>query len=244
MQTSTIKNYLSPAMALLLIGLNACGGGSNNSNSSAFLVRISIPEAASIQTSIGTNVPVVLAPGAATVNSSSTSAMFMAGQVASPGLEIMAEDGGGLLLAAEASAVSGVKDAFAFGVPDGSTEPGPLTPGNSYSFEIRGEEGDYLNFATMFVQSNDLFLAPAQEGLDLFDESGLPRSGDITSEVLVWDAGTEVNQEPGLSIDQAPRQSGPNVGEVENGVVRLTNENDFPLPPVSSMVTITLTPMP
>ncbi len=243
MKICTLKNYLPPALAFLVLGISACGGGSSN-NSSRFLVRITNIGAESISTSNGINVPAVFAPGAATVNVPSTFALFTPGQASSPGLEIMAEDGGGVLLASEASAVSGVKESIAFGIPDGQSEPGPLTPGNSYSFEVEAEEGDYLNFATMFVQSNDLFIAPVAEGLPLFDESGLPRSGDITSEVLLWDAGTEVNEEPGLGMNQAPRQSGPNVGEVENGVVRLLNENDFPLPPLENTVVITLTPLP
>jgi hypothetical protein len=99
-----------------------------------------------------------------------------------------------------------------------------------------------MNLATMFVQSNDLFIAPVAAGIPMFNDDGTPRSGDVTAEILFWDAGTEVNQEPGLGADQAPRQAGPNTGEVENGTVRLLNDGDFPLPTLDSVVRITITP--
>jgi hypothetical protein len=154
----------------------------------------------------------------------------------------MAEDGGGTMLAEEASAVAGVSSTVTFGVPDGAADPGPLTPGNSYSFQVEGRPGDRLSLATMFVQSNDLFVAPAPDGIPLF-EGEAPRAGDVTAEMPLWDAGTEVNEEPGTGPNQAPRQAGPDTGVDENGVVRLLNENDFPLPPLSDVVTITIEPV-
>jgi len=38
---------------------------------------------------------------------------------------------------------------------------------------------------------------------------GNPRTGDVTADVQLWDAGTEVNMEPGVGADQPPRQSAP-----------------------------------
>ena len=40
-------------------------------------------------------------------------------------------------------------------------------------------DGDYLSFATMFVQSNDLFYAPEPSGIPLFDGE-TPVDGDMT----------------------------------------------------------------
>ena len=71
----------------------------------------------------------------------------------------------------------------------------------------------------MMGQSNDWFYAPAESGIDLF-ENGRGISGDITSQMVLWDAGTEVDQEPGIGSDQGPRQKAPNTGVAENGVVR------------------------
>ena len=60
----------------------------------------------------------------------------------------------------------------------------------------------------MYVQSNDLFLSPGDTGIALFADDGLPISGDITNQIDLWDAGTEVNEEPGVGANQAPRQAG------------------------------------
>jgi hypothetical protein len=108
----------------------------------------------------------------------------------------------------------------AFNTPEGATEPGVLTPGSSYKFNINAAPGSKLSIATMYVQSNDLFYAPDEMGIPLFDENGMPMSGDVTSYIMLWDAGTEVNQEPGVGMDQAPRQAGPDTGADENGVVQ------------------------
>lgn len=101
---------------------------------------------------------------------------------------------------------------------------GFLAPGEQETVEFHAGDGDYLSFATMFVQSNDLFYGFEDRGLRLHDENGNPITGDVTSFVDLWDAGTEVNQEPGVGVDQAPRQAGPNTGTTENGVVRLVSE--------------------
>lgn len=77
-----------------------------------------------------------------------------------------------------------------------------------------------FNLITMYGQSNDLFYAPKQ-ALELFDSTGDPLTGDITAELLLWDAGTEKNQAPGAGDEQAPRQKMANTGAAEKGVVGL-----------------------
>jgi hypothetical protein len=76
----------------------------------------------------------------------------------------------------------------------------------------------------MFVQSNDLFYSPSSRGIALFDEKGEAIKGDITSLIALWDAGSEVNQEPGIGLDQAPRQVSPDTGADEGGVVQLVDD--------------------
>lgn len=71
----------------------------------------------------------------------------------------------------------------------------------------------------MMGQSNDWFYGPNESGIELFKD-GKPISGDITSQIILWDVGTEVDQEPGIGPDQGPRQKGPNTGKAENGVIR------------------------
>ena len=47
----------------------------------------------------------------------------------------------------------------------------------------------------------------------------MPLTGDITAKMILWDAGTEVNEELGIGPNQGPRQKGPNTGPDEHGVV-------------------------
>ena len=96
-----------------------------------------------------------------------------------------------------------------------------------------------LNLSTMYGQSNDLFYAP-ERAIDLFDAKGNPVSGDVTDKFLLWDAGTEVNQAPGLGADQGPRQKAPNTGADENGVVRLVNDG-FTYPNTKDVLKVTIT---
>ncbi|MDH5761300.1 MAG: spondin domain-containing protein, partial [Gemmatimonadota bacterium] len=111
--------------------------------------------------------------------------------------------------------VSAVYDFTASGVfhtPLGDTQAGPLFPGGIYETVFSAPVGAKLSLATMFGQSNDLFLAPTGDGIPLYDMAGSQLTGDVTGQVLLWDAGTEANQEPGLGADQAPRQASPNTG--------------------------------
>ena len=114
-------------------------------------------------------------------------------------------------LAESLSVKPGVASSGVFNTPDGAIGSDPLRTMGTYSFEFSAEEGDNLSFTTMFVQSNDWFIGPVDEGLPLF-RNGVPISGEITDEMYLWDAGTEADQLPGLGADQPVRQSGPNIG--------------------------------
>ena len=152
------------------------------------------------------------------------------------GLEALAEDGDPALLAAALGDMNhGVQ-----AVPDGADGPGPAFPGDSYSFTITANPGEYLTFATMFVQSNDLFYGPDENGVALFDDMGDPIEGRVTRHIDLWDAGTEVNQEPGIGADQAPRQAGPDTGADESGVVQLIADSGdgYTYPPVAAVVRV------
>src|SRR5690606_25000670 len=45
--------------------------------------------------------------------------------------------------------------------------------------------------------SNDLFFAPENPGIMLYDEAGMPVQGDVSDQVKLWDNGTRINQKPG-----------------------------------------------
>ena len=117
--------------------------------------------------------------------------------------------------------IENVMEAKAF-MATGTT--GLLMPGDSESFTFNAGKGSFLSLATMFVQSNDLFYGFGEAGVALYDGDGNAVTGDVTSMIELWDAGTEVNEEPGVGPNQAPRQSGPNTGADENGTVELIQD--------------------
>ncbi|MCX6645571.1 MAG: spondin domain-containing protein [bacterium] len=158
------------------------------------------------------------------------------------GLEALAEDGDPTSLSTAVTTMEGVMGRGIFNLPEGASAPGVAGPGSSYKFTFEAEPGYKLTFATMFVQSNDLFYAPATDlGIDLFP-GGSAFTGDITSLIDLWDCGTEVNEEPGVGLNQAPRQSAPNTGIAENGVVRpVSLPNDgFTYPQLSKSIRVTI----
>ena len=89
-------------------------------------------------------------------------------------------------------------------------------------------------------QSNDWFYAPDESGIELFKD-GKAINGDITSQIILWNAGTEVDQEPGIGSDQGPRQKAPNTGKAENGVVQKVQDRKS-YSQASSVMRITVKP--
>lgn len=156
------------------------------------------------------------------------------------GLEAASEDGDPSGLATSLAGMSNVSSAGSIAIPVGETAAGPSTPGHSYQFTITAEPGDFLSFASMLGQSNDLFFSFGDAGLPLFDGSDMPITGDMTAMVSLWDAGTEANQWPGAGSDQAPRQSAPNTGAADpNSAVRMVGDG-FTYPDVSDLVMVTV----
>ena len=190
---------------------------------------------------------VVLAPGIWLLHTTDAP-LFADGGAGVLGLEGLAEDGNpnplkgdnpsGLAIHLDSD--PGILYGGVFEVPEGADSAGPLHAGESYVFKFRAVYGSKLTFASMFVQSNDLFYAPSEKGIELFDEQyAVPLKGDVTDMVMLWDAGTEVNEEPGVGANQAPRQAGPNTGEDENGVVHLVNDG-YDYPSVESAIRVTI----
>lgn len=101
---------------------------------------------------------------------------------------------------------------------------GLITPGNSESFSFNAGIGHALSFATMLVESNDLFYSPDEDGIPLYDEDGNPVIGDVSTMISLWDAGTEINEAPGVGPNQPLRQSEANTGPSENNPVNLVND--------------------
>ena len=179
-----------------------------------------------------TDLPGPFAPGVWAVNDASVHPFF---DLDTPdrgdGLAGLAEDGAAGGLAAAVAGQTGIHSSGVFNTPAGASDPGPLFPGNAYEFEVTANPGDYLSFASMLVQTNDIFVGPDANGIALFERNGRPRSGDITDENPFWDAGSEMNEAPFLGPNQAPRQRAADTGPTEGGVSAFGNTTrSLPLP--------------
>jgi hypothetical protein len=157
------------------------------------------------------------------------------------GLEQQAEDGNPTMLANYLENDRHVKSTGVFNTPVGDDSPGPATPGKAYEFTVMASPGDRLYLSSMFGQSNDLFYSTGKFGIPMF-WGYRPRSGDVTGYFSLWDAGTEVNQEPGLGPDQAPRQSGPNTGESEHQRIHRVHDQ-YTYPRTNEVIKVTITPV-
>jgi hypothetical protein len=235
------------AVLLLIAGVREVSAqdiASAQSRPATFTLRVeNISSADGQLASDGSRWPFAVSPGLWVVHTEK-SPLFRADVVdAGKGLEAQAEDGNPTMLAASVENMKGVKSHGIFNMPEGASEPGPVGPGHAFAFEFRASAGDRLSFAFMFGQSNDLFYSPDGNGIALFDANGQPVQGDLTAQVILWDAGTEVNQEPGIGNTQAPRQSGPNTGTAENGKVRRVNDG-FTYPATANVLRIRLMAQP
>jgi hypothetical protein len=167
-----------------------------------------------------------ISPGTAVVHSGANP-LFTVGEPASPGLQRQAEAGQPDDLLAAMKGAEGVSAVVMFDRTD--------------TFTITAQPGEMLSFATMFGQSNDCFYAPKGDGIRLFDRDGRPIMGERSVEVVLYDAGTEVNQAPGVGPDQGPRQD-PNKwrqGELEHATVQPVRDT-FAYPPVGEVIRVTV----
>jgi hypothetical protein len=208
-------------------------------NQKTFKVRIeNISGAEGLTTEGGAKYPFALSPGLFVVNHRKKY-FFSEGRKADAALEAQAEDGNPELLAKEyLTKVGGVFQGV-FNTPVGADKASPILPGGAYEFSFTASEGMRLSLIAMFGQSNDLFYSPTR-AIELFDDKGNPLTGDITDSLVLWDAGTEVNQAPGLGDEQGPRQKAPNTGKVENGKVSLVKDG-FTYPETKSVLRVTIT---
>lgn len=130
------------------------------------------------------------------------------------GLEHLAEDGNNAILAqAMAGALSqGLTATGTFDIPLNAAAKSAATPGNAFAIDLQGMPGDRVSFATMFGMSDDWFFATEPSGIALFDDEGNPVNGEVTEQVGIYDAGTEVDEELAIGPDTGPQQPAPNTG--------------------------------
>lgn len=236
------KFILGVAMIATLVSVTAGSAFAidrKNKKQATFKVRVeNIAEKDGITAQDGSKYPFALSPGFYTLSGHKMD-LFKEGKKASAALEAQAEDGNPELFKKKFLTVLGGLFIDVFSTPVGSDKASPIFSGGAYEFDFSATEGMKLDLTMMYGQSNDLFYGPAQ-AIDLFDTDGTPITGDVTDKFLLWDAGTEVNQAPGIGADQGPRQKGPNMGASENGVVHLVKDS-FMYPNTKDVLRITIT---
>lgn len=207
-----------------------------------FTVRVeNISQGEALKLSNGQSAPFVSAPVLWVIHTGSANPIFTGGKRDSgEGLELLAETGDPAKLAKSLAAKSGVVTSGAAARPAGVKAVGPLTPGQKYEFQISAQPGQLLSTAWMFGQSNDLFYSNDRP-IALFSATGKPVSAEMTTQLSLWDAGTEVNEEPGLGPNQGPRQATPDAGVTESqGIAHVRDR--YMYPSIGDVLRLTITP--
>ncbi|MEL7469971.1 MAG: spondin domain-containing protein [Pseudomonadota bacterium] len=142
--------------------------------------------------------------------------LFDVGDVASPGLESLAEDGAAATLAQERLAVSPDSQGI---VVAGAAGPIDTQEVATAIIDVDGSQNRFASYGAMILPSNDAFIG-TDEAVELFDSSGnfLGASRSVFEGTDVYDAGTEVNTEEDAAFIN---QTAPNTGVDENGTVQL-----------------------
>ena len=164
-----------------------------------------------------TGLTLVSSPGVWAVHTAADP-FFTSGQAdRGDGLEAIAEDGMAATLATALMSQTGITSS-------GTVSDMPFGPGGMATVSFSADPGDRFSFVTMVVPSNDVLFTFDPAGIELFDSAGAPVTGTIAG-LEIWDAGTEVDQTPGVGLDQVHLQAAPNTGAVDpdNTVRELTS---------------------
>lgn len=111
----------------------------------------------------------------------------------------------------------------------------PIPTGQSVTITFNAGKGQGLMFASMYGNSNDIFIAPENAGIELFNENGTAVTGDVSGQLKLWDNGTRVNQAPGSNVTHP--------GTAETQPVTMIVDNDregHPYLAASSLMKATL----
>jgi hypothetical protein len=235
----SITHALPLALAALTLAQATMAQGV--SDATTFTIRVeNVSKGEALKLSTGRTAPFVSAPVFWVLHTGTGNPIFTGGQPEpGNGLELLAETGNPESLVKYASVSGGVAAVGAAARAVGATSDGPLTPGQAYEFEISATPGQWLSLAWMFGQSNDLFYSNDRP-IALF-AGGRPVSGDLTTQLSLWDAGTEVNEEPGLGPNQGPRQESPDAGRLEKQSVAHVRDG-FTYPATVAVLRLSITP--
>ena len=230
-----------------------------NGPGTTFEVRIENVARRALKLSSGGAADIPFSPGVWVIHTGANPILTPGEEAPRVGLEGLAEAGMADAFAPNLRSLNGVRSSGAFSTPLGRARgkmgPSPsdgggrnvsrmLQVGQRFEFTVVAQPGDRLTIALMIAQSNDGLVAPGKDGIALFDASGRPLSGDITTQLGVWDAGTEVNEDPGLGPNQGLRQGAAHAGDPERAPVRPLGESPFGdrWPRVTGLLRVTISP--
>jgi hypothetical protein len=236
----SLARAVSLPVALLALAHGAVAQGAPAATK--FTIKVeNISTGEVLKLSNGKTAPFVSAPVLWALHTGSANPIFVAGQVdAGKGLKTLAETGNPGPLAKSLGGATGIVAVGADDHPVGSDAGGPIPPGKGYQLEVTAAPGQTLSLAWMFGQSNDLFYSNDRP-IALFDAAGKPVTGDMTRQLALWDAGTEVNEEPGSGPNQGPRQKTPDAGMAEHqGIAHVRDK--FSYPRTTDVLRLTITP--
>jgi hypothetical protein len=159
-------------------------------------------------------------------------------------IERLAEEGSPTLLSQELATDNDIAESGEFSAPGGPDNGPIIAAGENTTFSFDANPGDKLQIMTMFGQSNDWFYAFDNGGLDLFNGDD-PVEGDQTGKLILYDAGTELDEMPGLGLTQ--KADYPNtidvgpVDPVDMITNAMTRHTSFTIPATSGVIRVTIT---
>lgn len=180
MKMLNLKNSFAWSVIITSLALSACGGSSNNTDDMMKTYKVTIKN-------VTANQPF---SHAAVILHMPSYHAFQAGQVASVGLEYLAEGGSTDELLDEATAVAGH-----LASKSGTSE---IFPGSSETIELSVAEDvtDFkVSIASMLVNTNDAFAGVSSKKI-----SELAVGESFGMHIPVWDSGTEANDEADSTI--------------------------------------------
>ena len=234
-------SLLGLATPLALAAQHVASGDHAMAKATTFTIRVeNLTRGEVLKLSNGKTAPFVIAPVLWAVHTGSVNPFFTGGQVdAGKGLRTLAETGNPEPLSRSTTGAPGIVSVGAAAKPIGASESGPLTPGQAYEFTVTAEPGQVLSIAAMFGQSNDWFYSNDRP-IALF-RSGRPVTGDMSAQIALYDAGTEVDEEPGLGPNQGPRQKNPEAGTREKQPVAHAG-GKWRIPATAAVFRLTIAP--
>jgi hypothetical protein len=235
------RTLILAALAAAAVPSLALADHDGMKHATRFTVTIeNVSTAASLKLSSGGTAPAPTSPVIYLTHTSAAPLFKSGASDRGQGLEELAEEGDPAKLVESCKGAKGVGTVGAVAIPVGDQMAGPALPGKKFSFSFTAKPGEKLTAAMMFGQSNDWFYAPDEKGITLWDKSGRALAGDITSRFKLWDAGTEVDEEPGVGPNQGPRQKAPNTGTTEQGKVGIAKS--YAVPGVAEVIRVTIAP--